>query len=226
MGKTALACGAAVEAARSGAAVAIVSLEMSSAKLGVRLLAYEANVSVFNILTGNLHADEIARVRQAAAVLSPLPIAYEDSGTLSIDQLRAKVRQLRVRGQLDILFVDYLQLMHSGQKTNNRQVEISEISRGLKLLAKEMNITVVALSQCSRECEHRDDKRPILSDLRESGAIEQDADVVMFLYRDEVYDNQSPEIGTAEVLIRKHRNGPIGDVRVAFRNDSARFADL
>ena len=145
---------------------------------------------------------------------------------MTMEKLRAKARQLRVKKQIDVLFVDYLQLMEGSKSRDNRQVEVSQISRGLKLLAKELGITVVALSQLSRQCENREDKRPILSDLRESGAIEQDADIVMGLYRDEVYNRESPDLGTAEILIRKHRNGPIGDVRVSFISTSAKFTDL
>jgi replicative DNA helicase len=226
MGKTGLACGAAVEAARSGKQVAIVSLEMGVSQLAARLIAYEANVSVFDILSGRIYGDHDQRARRAAMTLGALPICYEDSGVLTMDQLRAKARQLRIKKQLDVLFVDYLQLMQSGKKHDSRQVEVSEISRGLKLLAKELEIAVVALSQLSRKCEEREDKRPILSDLRESGSIEQDADVVLCIYRDEVYNKESPDVGTAELLIRKHRNGPIGDVRVTFLNDSAKFANL
>lgn len=226
MGKTGLACGAAIAAAKAGHTPAIVSLEMSAAQLGARLMAYEANVSVFDILSGRLSGEHDQRAYRAAMALGALPIHYEDSGMLTMDQLRAKARQLRVKGQLDVLFVDYLQLMQSGKRHDSRQVEVSEISRGLKLLARELEIAVVALSQLSRKCEEREDKRPILSDLRESGSIEQDADVVLCVYRDEVYNKESPDFGTAEILIRKHRNGPIGDVRVTFLKESAKFADL
>ena len=226
MGKTGLACGGAIAAAKAGKKAAIVSLEMSAAQLAARLIAHEANVSVFDILSGRLHGDHDKRTYSAAMKLSVLPIHYEDSGLLTLDQLRAKARQLRVKGQLDVLFVDYLQLMQSGKRSDSRQVEVSDISRGLKLLARELEIAVVALSQLSRKCEEREDKRPILSDLRESGAIEQDADVVLCVYRDEMYNRESPDFGTAELLIRKHRNGPVGDVRVTFMKDSAKFADL
>jgi replicative DNA helicase len=226
MGKTGLACGGAIAAAKAGKKAAIVSLEMSASQLAARLIAYEANVSVFDILSGRLQPEHDRRTYGAAMALSVLPIHYEDSGLLTLDQLRAKARQLCVKGRLDVLFVDYLQLMQSGKRNDSRQVEVSEISRGLKLLARELKIAVVALSQLSRKCEEREDKRPILSDLRESGSIEQDADVVLCVYRDEMYNRESPDLGTAELLIRKHRNGPVGDVRVAFLRDSAKFADL
>lgn len=227
MGKTAFMCGAAIAAAKDGYHVAISSLEMSKRQLGIRMVALEAHADVFMVNNGRLRSQQdFWNVSQAAMLLGSLPISMDDSGIMTIDKLRAKTRQLKVRGQVDVLFVDYLQLMEGKGKRDGRQVEVSEISRGLKLLAKELNITVVALSQLSRKCEEREDKRPIMSDLRESGAIEQDADVIIGFYRDEVYYKESPDAGTAELLIRKHRNGPIGDVRVAFFEKSARFANL
>lgn len=226
MGKTALMCGAAVAAAKAGYPVAISSLEMSTRQLGSRMLAYEARVNLFDLMNGRLHPSAMWPIGSAAQVLSRAPIVMDDVGLMTMDKLRAKTRQLKIKGKVDVLFVDYLQLMEGKGKRDSRQVEVSEISRGLKLLAKELGITVVALSQLSRQCENREDKRPILSDLRESGAIEQDADIVIGLYRDEVYYPDSPDKGTAEVLIRKHRNGPIGDVRVTFMDTSARFENL
>lgn len=226
MGKTALMCGAAIAAAKAGHTVAVSSLEMSARQLGSRMLAIEAKVNVFDLTNGRLHQGAMWPIADAAQVLSSAPISIDDSGIMTMDKLRAKARQLKVNKKLDVLFVDYLQLMEGKNSRDNRQVEVSQISRGLKLLAKELGITVVALSQLSRKCEEREDKRPILSDLRESGAIEQDADIVMGLYRDEVYNLESPDLGTAEILIRKHRNGPIGDVRVSFVSTSAKFTDL
>lgn len=226
MGKTAFMCGAAIAAAKAGYHVAISSLEMSKRQLGIRMVALEAKADVFMVNNGRLRGDGFWNVSNAAMLLGSLPISMDDSGIMTIDKLRAKTRQLKVKGQVDILFVDYLQLMEGKGKRDGRQVEVSEISRGLKLLAKELNITVVALSQLSRKCEDREDKRPIMSDLRESGAIEQDADIIIGFYRDDVYNKESPDAGTAELLIRKHRNGPIGDVRVAFIEKSARFANL
>jgi replicative DNA helicase len=226
MGKTALMCGAALAAAKTGHPVAVSSLEMSARQLGSRMLAIEAKVNVFDLTNGRLHQGAMWPVGKAAQVIGSAPISLDDSGIMTMDKLRAKARQLRVRKQVDVLFVDYLQLMEGKNSRDNRQVEVSQISRGLKLLAKELGITVVAISQLSRQCENREDKRPILSDLRESGSIEQDADIVIGLYRDEVYNRESPDSGTAEILIRKHRNGPIGDVRVSFVGTSARFSDL
>lgn len=226
MGKTALMCGVALAAAKAGHPVAVSSLEMSARQLGSRMLAIEAQVNVFDLTNGRLPQGAMWPVGNAAQVIGAAPISLDDSGIMTMDKLRAKARQLRVRKQVDVLFVDYLQLMEGKNSRDNRQVEVSQISRGLKLLAKELGITVVALSQLSRQCENREDKRPILSDLRESGSIEQDADIVIGLYRDEVYNRESPDLGTAEILIRKHRNGPIGDVRVSFVSTSAKFTDL
>lgn len=226
MGKTALMCGAAVAAARAGRPVAISSLEMSARQLGSRMVALVGRLNVFDVLNGRLAPGAMYPLATAAQIVSESPIAIDDSGIMTIEKLRAKARQLKVKKQVEVLFVDYLQLMEGSKSRDNRQVEVSQISRGLKLLAKELGITVVALSQLSRQCENREDKRPILSDLRESGAIEQDADIVMGLYRDEVYNRESPDLGTAEILIRKHRNGPIGDVRVSFISTSAKFTDM
>jgi replicative DNA helicase len=226
MGKTALMCMAAVAAAKAGYPVAVCSLEMSARELGARMLAAEAGVNLFELNNGRLNEGAMWPVGRAAQGLSDAPVSIDDSGLITLDKLRAKTRQLKIRNQVEVLFVDYLQLMEGARRRDNRQVEVSEISRGLKLLAKELGVTVVAISQLSRQCENREDKRPILSDLRESGSIEQDADIVIGLYREEVYNPETPDRGTAELLIRKHRNGPIGDIRVAFVNACARFQDL
>jgi replicative DNA helicase len=226
MGKTALLCTCALAAAQAGYAVAISSLEMSARQLASRMIAIESRTNVFEVNNGRLGREAAYAARKAAISIGALPISYDDSGLVTMDQLRAKARQLRIKKQLDLLFVDYLQLMEGKNKRDSRQVEVSELSRGLKLLAKELGITVVALSQLSRACEAREDRRPILSDLRESGAIEQDADIVLALYRDEVYNDETMDRGLAEILIRKHRNGPIGDVKVAFLEASARFDNL
>ena len=226
MGKTAFMCGAALAAATARYYVAISSLEMSSRQLASRMIAIQSHTDVFAINNGRLTQAGYMAVSRAAISIGALPIKYDDSGLITMDQLRAKARQLRVKKELDILFIDYLQLMGGKNKRDNRQVEVSEISRGLKLLAKELDITVVALSQLSRACELREDKRPILSDLRESGSIEQDADIVIGLYRDQVYNDETIDKGVAEILVRKHRNGPIGDVRAAFIEASAQFSDL
>lgn len=226
MGKTAFMCGAVLAAAENGCHVAVSSLEMSARQLASRMIAIHSHRDVFAINNGRLTTEGYWSVSQSAMAIGGLPIHYDDSGLVTMDQLRAKARQLRVKKELDVLFVDYLQLMGGKNRRDSRQVEVSEISRGLKLLAKELDITVVALSQLSRACEMREDKRPILSDLRESGSIEQDADIVIGLYRDEVYNDETVDKGIAEILVRKHRNGPIGDVRATFIDKSARFANL
>jgi replicative DNA helicase len=225
MGKTAFACTALLAAAKAGAHAAIMNLEMGERQLSARLLALESGVPVHSILGARTSQAQSGALKQAGMRLGNLPVHYYSAGS-TLDQLRAKARQLRVKRQLDVLFVDYLQLLQLGRRTDNRQMEVAEMSRGLKLLAKDLEIAVIALSQVSRKCDERDDHRPVMSDLRESGAIEQDADIVMMLYRDEVYNEKSPDAGTAEILVRKHRNGPIGDVRVAFLKETARLADL
>lgn len=227
MGKTSLGLCVALAAAKSGKRVAIASLEMSSRQLGNRLLSYESGVNLFTLTSGRLSANQMARVNWAGVNLGALPIRYVDANPMTVDRLRAMVRQLKVREGLDLVIVDYLQLMESGPKRKSgRQEDVAEMSRGLKLLAKELNVCVLALSQLSRKPEERPDKRPNLSDLRESGAIEQDADIVLMLYRDEVYDEESTDRGVAEILVRKHRNGPIGDIRAAYLAECAKFADL
>lgn len=227
MGKTSFAVGAAMAAAQSGAVSAIVSLEMSSRQLANRLLGCAAGVSVFKIMSGRLTPGELAAVHRSSVPASLWPMYYTDTALQTTDELRAMVRQLKIKQGLSVLCVDYLQLMQGTRRRDNRQVEVSEISRSLKLLAKELDITVIAMSQVSRACEQRDDKRPMLSDLRESGAIEQDADIVLFLYRDEVYRPEDTlEPGIAEILVRKHRNGGTGDIRVAWQKEAMRFVDL
>ncbi len=225
-GKTAFMCHAALSAAMVGHKVAICTLEMGRQQIGNRLLANRAHINLQVLHRPGMSLDTYAAVTHAAMDISNLPIMIDDSTGITMEQLRAKVRQLKIKQQVDVLFIDYLQLISSKRSRDSRQVEIAEISRGLKLLAKELSIPVIALSQVSRECEKREDKRPILSDLRESGAIEQDADVVIFLYRDEVYNRQSEFAGIAELLVRKHRNGPTGDIQAVFRHESASFANL
>lgn len=228
MGKTALGVCMAVAASRAGKRVAVASLEMSKRQLANRELSFISGVNLFKLTSGQLTSTELSRVNWAAASdLSCLPISHIDANPMTVDKLRALCRQMKVQQGLDLLIVDYLQLMEgTAKRKSGRQEDVAEMSRGLKLLAKELDICVVALSQLSRKPEERPDKRPILADLRESGAIEQDADIVMMVYRDEVYDEQSEEKGIAEILVRKHRNGPIGDIRVAYIPECAKFADL
>ncbi len=227
MGKTSLALDIARFAAcKRKIPTAIFSLEMSKEQLGLRMLCAEARVSSVKLRTGFLATSDWPNLTAAAGRISEAPIFIDDSPQLGTLDVRARSRRLKAEHSLGLIIVDYLQLMHVPGRTESRQLEISEISRGLKGLAKELNVPIVALSQLSRAVESRTDKRPLLSDLRESGSIEQDADVVAFIYRDEVYNAETAEEGTAEILIRKQRNGPIGDVKLAFLKEFTRFENL
>jgi len=206
--------------------VVIFSLEMSDEQLFFRLLCSKARVDAHKLRTGYLENKFYPKLTMAASQLSEAPIYIDDSPTISILEMRAKARKLKSSVGLALLIVDYLQLMRGDGKFENRQQEISGITRALKALAKELKIPVVALSQLNRAPEGRKDNKPILSDLRESGAIEQDADVVAFIYRDEVYNKETKDENIAEILIRKQRNGPIGDIRLVFRSECARFENL
>jgi len=226
-GKTALGLGmAAHAAAHAGAKVLIFSLEMTEEELGGRLLAAEARVNSADIRDGRLSPGEWVRINAAVGKLSEVPIFIDDNPHLTIMELRAKARRHQSREGLDLVVIDYLQLMSGRARAESRQVEVSEISRSLKILARELQVPVVALSQLSRNLEMRADKRPVLADLRESGSLEQDADVVMFLYRDELYNSDSPQRGTAEVILSKHRNGPTGVTHLAFLEHYTRFANM
>ncbi len=227
MGKTSLALGMAEQAALKGnAIVGIFSLEMSRAQLVLRMLSSQAHLDSHAVRTGQLKQTDWVALTEAAGRLEQTKIFIDDSGNLSVQQMRGKARRLKSEHGLDLLIIDYLQLMDGKGSSESRQQEISEISRALKGLAKELDIPVVALSQLSRAVENRTDKRPMLADLRESGAIEQDADVVMFIYRDEVYNPDSDDKGIANILVRKHRNGPIGEVDLQFHDRYAKFNDL
>jgi len=229
MGKTAFALNMAMHAAiRDNVPVAIFSLEMSMEQLMMRMLCVEGRVSLSNVRRGFLAAEEWVRLQQAADTLALAPIYIDDSPALSPLELRARTRRLKAEVGVGLVMIDYLQLMRSSRKIDSREQEISEISRSLKGLAKELHIPVVALSQLNRKLEDRADKRPMLSDLRESGAIEQDADVILFIYRDEVYNKapDNPKIGIAEIIIGKQRNGPIGETFLAYRPEFTRFEDL
>ena len=228
MGKTALALGMAAHAAMEGRVpVLYFSLEMSHSELTQRLLCSEARVDSSRIRNGKLLESDWPKISHAIGRLGEAPLYIDDNPNLTIMEVRAKARRLKSRlGNLGLVVIDYLQLMSGRNSAENRQVEVSEISRGLKILARELEIPVVALSQLSRTLESRADKRPMLADLRESGSLEQDADVVMFLYRDEIYNPESPERGTAEVIISKHRNGPTGKTDLAFLDHYTRFANM
>jgi replicative DNA helicase len=228
MGKTALALGiasnAAIEAQRP---TLIFSLEMGQLELTQRMLCSEARVDSKRVRNGNLSEADWGKIAHATGRLAEAPIWIDDNPNLTIMEIRSKARRLKSRlGDLGLVVVDYLQLMTGRSNAENRQVEVSEISRGLKILARELECPVLALSQLSRQLEMRADKRPMLADLRESGSIEQDADVVMFIYRDDVYSPDSPDRGTAEILVSKHRNGPTGMVRLAFLDHYTKFANM
>ena len=227
MGKTAFCLNIAAHAAiEKNLSVAIFSLEMSAEQLVFRLLCSESRVDAHKLRTGVLEDKLYSKLSVSAIKFSEAPIYIDDSPAMSILEMRAKARKLKSSTGLDLLIIDYLQLMRGDRRVENRQQEISEISRALKGLAKELKVPVVALSQLNRAPEGRSDNRPLLSDLRESGAIEQDADVVAFIYRDEVYNKDTEEANIAEIIIRKQRNGPVGTVKLVFRSDCTRFENL
>lgn len=207
--------------------VAFFSLEMAKEQLVMRMLCAEARIDSSKLRTGFLSREDWPRLTKAAGVLSEARVYIDDTPAQSSLDIRAKARRLRVElGDLALVIIDYLQLMQGRSRTENRQQEISEITRALKALAKELQVPVIALSQLSRAVEQRKPPRPQLSDLRESGAIEQDADVVAMIYRDEVYDEESPKKGIAEIIIGKQRNGPTGTVELAFLGEYTRFENL
>ena len=227
MGKTTLVMNLAHHvAAREGIPVGFFSLEVSKEQLIDQLLAIESGVDSWKLRTGALDDDDFPRIAEAMAQLSEAPLFIDDSATTNVMEMRTKARRLQSEHGLGLVIIDYLQLISGGNRTSEgRQQEVSEISRGLKGLAREMNVPVIALSQLSRAVESRDDKRPMLSDLRDSGSIEQDADVVGFIYRPWYYDKEADE-NITEILIRKHRNGPIGDVELFFNAQQRKFTDL
>lgn len=229
MGKTTLAMNIAEHAAIKAAdPVLVFSMEMPADSLAMRMMSSLGRIDQHRIRTGKLDDDDWPRVTSAVHMLSEASLFIDDTPALSPAEMRARARRLmKEQGKLGLIVVDYLQLMKvPGFRADNRTAEISEISRSLKSLAKELKVPVIALSQLNRSLEQRQDKRPVMSDLRESGAIEQDADIICFIYRDEVYNEDSPDKGTAEVIIAKQRNGPIGKIRVAFLGKYTRFEDL
>ena len=226
MGKSSLGLNIATNASKEDKVVAFFSLEMTKEELVQRVLFSEAKVTSGDARNGQLGPEKWSRVVEAASKVNSLPLYFDDAPVITVTDIRAKSRRLKSSKGLDLIIVDYLQLMSGRLRAENRQVEVSEISRSLKILARELECPVVALSQLSRNLEQRQDKRPMLSDLRESGSIEQDADVVMFLYRDEVYDMESPDQGMAEVLVAKHRSGPTGKVKLAWLKHYTRFSDM
>ena len=230
MGKTAFALNIAQYAAihaQPNHPVALFSLEMSKEQLVTRLLCSEARVDASRLRTGHLLENDWPKLTRGAGSLHEAKIFIDDTPAISVLEMRAKSRRLKAEHNIGMIVVDYLQLMRGGSNPESRQQEISEISRSLKALAKELEVPVVALSQLNRGLESRTDKRPMMSDLRESGAIEQDADIIMFVYREEVYDKENPELkGKAEIIIGKQRNGPIGTVNLAFLGEYTRFENL
>ncbi len=228
MGKTAFCLNIASYAAFAGVGVAVFSLEMAKEQLVLRMLCSEARVDNSKVRAGYLGERDFPKLANAAARLHEAPIYIDDTPAISVLELRAKARRLVKdrEKKVGLVMVDYLQLMRGMGNAANREQEISEISRSLKALAKELSVPVVAISQLNRRVEDRGDKRPMMADLRESGAIEQDADVIGFIYRDEVYNQKSPDKGIAEIIVAKQRNGPIDTVRLTFINEITRFEDL
>ncbi|MFR1762910.1 replicative DNA helicase, partial [Frisingicoccus sp.] len=227
MGKTAFVLNLAQYiAVKNKVPTAIFSLEMSKDQLVNRLLSMESKVDSQLIRTGNLSANDWEKLIESAGDISKAPLIIDDTPGISISELRSKCRKFKLENDLGLVIIDYLQLMSGGSKrTDSRQQEISEISRSLKALAREINAPVIALSQLSRACETRPDHRPILSDLRESGAIEQDADVVMFIYRDDYYNKDTDKKNISEIIIAKQRNGPIGTVELVWLPNYTKFAN-
>ena len=228
MGKTAFVLNIAeFVALKSKIPTAIFSLEMSRTQLVNRILAMNSKVDSQTMRTGDLKDEDWAKLMESARLTGESPLMIDDTPGISIQELRSKCRKFKLEKNLGLVIIDYLQLMSGGKKSESRQQEISEISRSLKALAREINCPVIALSQLSRAVESRDDKRPMLSDLRESGAIEQDADVVMFIYRDEYYTKEKcEEPGVSEIIIGKQRNGPTGTVKLAWLGNYTKFANL
>jgi len=227
MGKTSFAMNIAENAALNNErAVAVFSMEMPGEQLALRMMSSLGRIDSHNLRTGRLDDHDWPRLISSVNMLSKAKLFIDDTPALTPTELRARTRRLKREHGLDLVVIDYLQLMQVAGSTENRATEISEISRSLKALAKELNVPVVALSQLNRSVEQRPDKRPVMSDLRESGSIEQDADVILFIYRDEVYNQETADKGVAELLIRKQRNGPIGMVKLAFLGQYTRFENL
>ena len=224
MGKTSLAMNMAENAAiGSNTAVAIFSMEMPSEQLAFRMIASVGRVNQSHLRTGNFSDEDWSRINSAVTIMSQAPIFIDDTPALTPSEVRARARRLKREHNLGLIVVDYLQLMQGSGAKENRTTEISEISRSLKALAKELEVPVIALSQLNRGVEQRTDKRPVMSDLRESGAIEQDADIIMFIYREEVYDKETHRKGIADIIIAKQRNGPIGEVSLTFLGEYTKF---
>ena len=227
MGKSALGLNIAAHVAKNThKPVLVFSLEMGHAELTQRILSSEAEVESQKLRTGRLQEPDWTKIGRAINRIDNIPLYLDDNPRVTVMEIRAKARRLKARaGGIGLIVIDYLQLMSGGINPENRQLEVSEISRGLKILARELEVPIIALSQLSRGLESRADKRPMLADLRESGSLEQDADVVMFLYRDEVYNRDSPDKASAELIIAKHRSGPTGIARLVFRGQYTKFGN-
>jgi replicative DNA helicase len=213
-------------AVKGGVPTVVFSLEMSRTELVQRLMCAECTVDMQRLRTGRMEESDWTRLTRSLGKLADAPLFIDDSPGTTMMEIRAKCRRLKQRHGLGLVVVDYLQLMQPSKRFENRQQEVSEISRSLKLLAKELDVPVIAISQLSRQTEARSDRRPMLSDLRESGALEQDSDVVLFIYRDELYDPESPRKGEADLILAKHRNGPTDTVTVTFQGQYSRFAPM
>ena len=227
MGKSTLALDFARSAAvNNGMTAAFFSLEMGRNEIAMRLLSAEARIQFQDLRKGDIRDEDWDKMSLAVDRLNEVPLFIDDSPNMSLMEIRAKCRRLKQRNNLKLIVLDYLQLLSSGKRVESRQQEVSEFSRTLKLLAKELDVPIIALSQLNRGSEQRTDKRPQVSDLRESGSIEQDADMVLLLHRDEVYDKESPRAGEADIIVAKNRAGPTRDIVVAFQGHYARFQDM
>ncbi|MDT4997128.1 MAG: replicative helicase, partial [Pseudonocardiales bacterium] len=213
-------------AIKNGHATALFSLEMGKLEIMMRLFSAEAGVALSTMRSGHMGDQDWTRLARRSSELAEAPLFVDDSPNLSMMEIRAKARRLSQRHDLQMIVIDYLQLMVSGKRVESRQQEVSEFSRAIKLLAKELDVPVVALSQLNRGPEQRTDKKPMLADLRESGSIEQDSDMVLLVHRPDLYEQETERSGEADLIIAKHRNGPTGTVSVAFQGRYSRFADM
>jgi replicative DNA helicase len=213
-------------AVKHGLASVIFSLEMSRTEITMRLLSAESRVPLNHMRNGKMSDGDWLKLVRKVGEVSEAPLFIDDSPNLTMMEIRAKARRLKQRHDLRFIIIDYLQLMTSGKKVESRQLEVSEFSRQIKLLAKELDVPVVAVSQLNRGSEQRTSKRPLLSDLRESGSIEQDSDVVILLHREDVYERESTRPGEADIIVAKHRNGPTKDIVLAFQGHYSRFVDM
>ena len=211
---------------KHGLSSVVFSLEMSRTEIVMRLMSAEARVKLSDMKSGKMSDEDWTRMARRMGEISEAPLFIDDSPNMTMMEIRAKARRLKQRNDLKLIVIDYLQLMTSGKKVESRQQEVSEFSRALKLLAKELEVPVIAMSQLNRGSEQRQDKKPMLSDLRESGSIEQDADMVMMIHREDMYEKESPRAGEADIMLVKHRNGPTANVTVAFQGHYSRFVDM